>query len=88
MDSMQSLITDDEAAFERNMKKLASELSKPIPKPDILKELMRLTFMNRRMSVLSGEIRTVDLCEKYPLLRKPKHVSCRMELACPLNCYI
>ncbi len=52
-----------------------SELAKSHHVPETLEELMRMTYPNRRSSILSGEFGLLEVCEKFPLLRKPKHLS-------------
>lgn len=75
LDDVQSIVVDDEVSFDRNIKKLSAEAQKSNPNTEVLNSLMEQTFTNRRMSVLNGQVRVLELCEKYPLLRKPKHVS-------------
>lgn len=71
----QSIVIDDEVSFERNMKRLSAEIHKSTPNTDILDTLMGQTFANRRKSILESRFTASELCDKYPLLRKPKHVS-------------
>ena len=75
LDDAQSIVIDDEVSFERNIKKLSAEMQKSNPSSDILDSLMMQTFANRRKSILESRITVSEICDKYPLLRKPKHVS-------------
>ena len=75
LEDMQLIMADDAVAYERNMKKLSTELSKARPDPEILENLMAQTYANRRASVVGGELGLLDVYEKFPLLRKPKYVS-------------
>ena len=74
VDDVNSIIVDDEISLERNMKRMSSELSKTISSPKVLDELMKQTYPNRRASVLGGGVGVLEICDKFPLLRKPKHV--------------
>ena len=74
VDDVNSIIVDDEISLERNMKTMSSELSKTKSSPEVLDELMKQTYRNRRASVLSGGVGVLEICDKFPLLRKPKHV--------------
>ena len=74
LDDAQSIVID-EVFFERNIKKLSAEMQKSNPSSDILDSLMMQTFANRRKSILESRITVSEICDKYPLLRKPKHVS-------------
>lgn len=69
-----SISVDDTVSFDRNITKLSSELQKTNPSSEVLYALMEQTFANRRSSVLKCELSLSEICEKYPLLRKPKHV--------------
>ena len=69
------LLLKIKVSFERNMKTLFSEILKSNPSTEILNSLMEQTFTNRCMSVLNSELSVLELCEQYPLLTKPKHVS-------------
>lgn len=71
----QSIVINDSVAYSRNTKKLATELSKVKPSPLVLEDLMKQTFPNRRSSILNGDVGIIQICESFPLLRKPKHVS-------------
>ena len=65
---------DDTVAFNRNMKKLTAELLKAHPTSENLEDLMKQTYHYRRACILSGELSSLDVCDKFPLLKKPKHV--------------
>ena len=71
---MNSIIIDDAVALNRNMKKLAAELLMAHPISENLEDLMMQTYPNCRASILSGKLSLVDVLEKFPLLKKPKHV--------------
>ena len=36
---------------------------------------MMQTFANRHKSILESRITVSEICDKYPQMRKPKHVS-------------
>ena len=74
LSDVDSLCVDDDVSFDRNIKKLSSELLKTNPSSDVLYALMQQTFANRRSLILKSELSFSGICEKYPLLRKPKHV--------------
>lgn len=74
MESIEEIMVDDTVAFDRVIKRLSLEVSKPHPNPQVLEDLMNQTYPNRRASILAGEVGVIELCDKYPLLRKPKHV--------------
>ena len=75
LDDARSIVIDDEVSFEWNIKKLSAEMPESNPSSDILDSLMMQTFANRRKSILESRITVSEICDKYPLLRKPKHVS-------------
>ena len=75
LNDVDSINVQDSVSFDCNLKKLSSEMLKSNPSTEVLDTLMEQTFANRRMSVLKSEISVSHLCEEYPLLRKPKHVS-------------
>ena len=70
-----SIIVDDTVSYNRNMKKLMAELAKPRPVGENLEDLMKLTYPNRRSSILFGEATLLDICDEFPLLKKPKGVN-------------
>ena len=71
LDDVQSIVVEDKASFECNMKKLSCVILKRNQSTDILNSLMEQTFTNRRISVLNSELGVLEICEQYPLLRKP-----------------
>lgn len=73
LDDLQDIDTG-KGSFDRNYKKMLSELSKKNPNPEVLEDLMEQTYPSRRQDILSGELTVIDACEKFCLLKKPKHV--------------
>ena len=70
LDDLQDIDTG-KGSFDRNYKKMLSELSKKNPNSEALKDLMEQTYPSRRQDILSGELTVVDACEKFCLLKKP-----------------
>lgn len=68
---------DDEVAYGRNLDLLKSELSKPKPKTDSLKDLMKCTFPNCWDAIVNAfePIWVQDHVADFPLLKKAMHVS-------------
>ena len=50
-------------------------MQKSNPSSDISDSLMMQTFANQRKSLLESRITASEICDKYQLLRKLKHVS-------------
>ena len=69
------MILNELSLMMKYLKKLSAEMQKSNPSSDILDSLMMQTFANRRKSILESRITVSEICDKYPLLRKPKHVS-------------
>ena len=67
--------TCDDVSYERNMTRLSKELEKTKPNNDVLVDLMHQTFPNRRQWIISDEHPVSLICEKFPLLKSPGHVS-------------
>ena len=74
LDDNDSIIVDDTVSYNRNMKKLMAELAKPRPVGENLEDLMKLTYPNQRSLILSGEETLLNICDKFPLFKKPKNV--------------
>lgn len=75
MEDLDSIIAhQSSSSFDRNYKKMLSELSKSNPNSDILCDLLEQTYSFRRKCILTGELTVFGVFEKYILLRKPKHV--------------
>ena len=70
-----TILASDEESYERHMTRMTKELEKLNPNPDILIELMRQSFPNRRNWIITEEHPVSAVCEKFPLLRSPGHVS-------------
>ena len=75
LDDTQSIVIDDKVSFEQNIKKICAEMQKSNPSSDISDSLMMQTFANQRKSLLESRITASEICDKYRLLRKLKHVS-------------
>ena len=65
LDDVQSIVVDDEVSFDRNIKKLSAEAQKSNPNTEVLNSLMEQTFTNRRMSVLNGQVRVLELVPSF-----------------------
>lgn len=68
----------DDVSYKRNMTRLSKELEKTKPNNDVLVDLMHQTFPNRCQWILNKEHPVSLVCEKFPLLRSPGHVSWRV----------
>jgi hypothetical protein len=65
---------EDEVSSIRNLEYLRKEISKPKPKPDVVKELLKRTLSARRNEVVDGK-RPCEIIEEFPHLRKANYVS-------------
>ena len=70
-----SVVASDAVSFERNMKRMSTEMEKVKPNPEILVDLMKQTFPNRRDWIIQEGHHVSLVCEKFPLLKYPIHVS-------------
>ena len=70
-----TLARDDDVAYERHMRMLNQEMEKLKPNMDNVKELMLRTFTRRRKWILDESHLVVNICEKYPFLKKKAIVS-------------
>lgn len=68
---------DDDVAYTRNLDLLKSELSKPKPRSDSLRDLMQCTFPNRWDGLVNGidPVTVQDHTHNFPLLKKASYVS-------------
>ena len=53
---------------------MVAELEKSKPNLEILIDLMKQTFPNRRAWIIGEEKHVSTICEKFPLLKSPGHV--------------
>lgn len=66
--------SEDDVAMERNIGRLKSEIAKPKPNSDVMKELICRTFSARTAVVLTG-VTSDQMLSDYPHLRKENYVS-------------
>ena len=71
---------EDEHSFERLNNMLKSEFKKQRPKKEVLVELMRATYPQRRANILATSTSVADLI-KYPFLGKEEQASSNYHLA-------
>ena len=69
------MLLEDEVVKKRNEELLKKELSKPKPKQDTVKELIKRILKSQRNLVLQGT-RPEDILSQYPHLRKANYVRC------------
>ena len=81
LDRYQPIIhLSDEATYHRNAAALEKELEKAKPRKEVLLELMKATFPQRRQQVLSDEgLPVQEMLENYPAFSYPDIVSMDME---------
>ena len=72
---------EDEHSFERLNNMLKSEYKKQRPRKEVLVELMRATYPQRRVNVLETSTPVADLLIKYPFLGKEEQASSIYQLA-------
>ena len=61
----------DEVSYNRNMSRMVAKLEKSKPNLEILIDLMKQTFPNRRAWIIGEEKHVSTICEKFPLLKSP-----------------
>ena len=68
---------EDEVSYGRNLDLLKSEMAKPKPRSDVLKDLMRRTFPNRWDAFVNNQEppTLLEYIAQFPLLKKPAYVS-------------
>ena len=68
---------DDDIGYAWNLDLLKTELSKPKPKSESLRELMQCTFPNRWEGLVNGfdPVTVQDHVQQFPLLKKASYVS-------------
>lgn len=66
---------EDDVSYERHLKQLQGEFSKKKRNPQIVKELMEKTFVQRRTEILEKSYTLVQLFERFPFLQELEHVS-------------
>lgn len=71
---------EDEHSFERLNNMLKSEFKKQRPKKEVLVELMRATYPQRRANILATSTPVANLI-KYPFLSKEEQASSNYHLA-------
>lgn len=62
---------EDYETIGQHKKALATELSKAKPRDSVLLPLMRSTFQDRRMFILSEEVSVCGILQEYSALSKP-----------------
>ena len=72
---------EDKHSFERLNNMLKSEFKKQKPKKEVLVELMRATYPQRRANILATSTPVADLLIKYPFLGKEEQASSNYHLA-------
>lgn len=72
---------EDDHSFERLNNMLKSEYKKQRPRKEVLVELMRATYPQRRANILATSTPVADLLIKYPFLGKEEQASSIYQLA-------
>lgn len=68
-------LQDDDVAYKRNMENILQELRKPRPQPDLLKKLLKLTFLQRKKIINDSLLHTTKLLDEFPFFRMKAWVS-------------
>ena len=74
---MQDINTNDETSYKRNTESLLQELKRTTANVDVIKQLLKLTFAQRRKEIMKCVMSATSLIEQFSFFKIKKWVNFR-----------